>query len=95
MTWWVGLFLGVPLAVVSRANKFPKRSATDLIRPMAMLTVVAAYVATAAGIIGFAAGANGWVLRVEPWASWVPPEKHVLFLTDVRALPVKGRLQNP
>jgi hypothetical protein len=84
-TWWVGLFLGVPLAIVARAGKLPKRSAADLIRPMALLMVVVACVATIAGIIGFVAASNGWVWMVKPWASRIPPEKHVLFLTDLWA----------
>lgn len=84
-TWWVGLFLGVPLAMVSRAGKLPKRSANDLIRPLAVLMFVAACVATTAGIVGFVAASNGWIWMVEPWASRVPAEKHILFLADLWA----------
>ena len=84
-TWWVGLFLGVPLAVVSRAGTLPKRSASDLVRPVAVLMVVAACVATTAGIVGFAAATNEWIWMVEPWASRVSPEKHVPFLADLWA----------
>jgi hypothetical protein len=84
-TWWVGLFLGVPLAVVSRAGKLPKRSAADLTRPLATLMVIAACIATTAGVFGFVASSNGWIRMVEPWASRIPPEKHVLFLTDLWA----------
>jgi hypothetical protein len=84
-TWWVGLFLGVPLAMVSRLGKLPKRSAGDLMRPMTLLMVVAACVAATAGLTGFVAASNGWVSMVEPWASRIPPEKHVLFLTDLWA----------
>ena len=77
--------LGVPLTMVSRLGKLPKRSASDLMRPMSVLMVVAACVATAAGIVGYVAASNGWVSMVEPWASRVPPEKHILFLTDLWA----------
>ena len=84
-TWWVGLFLGVPLAIVSRAGKLPKRSASDLMRPMIVLMVVAACFATAAGLVGFVAASNGLIWMVDPWASRVPPEKHVMFLTDLWA----------
>jgi len=84
-TWWAGLFLGVPLAIVSRVGKLPKRSPAELIRPMATLMVVVAGVAAVAGIVGFVAASKGWVWVVEPWASRIPPEKHVLFLTDLWA----------
>ena len=80
--WWVGLFLGAPLAIVSRAGKLPRRSAAQLIRPVAVLVVVAACVATTAGLVGFIVASNGWVWMVEPWASRIPSEKHVLFLAD-------------
>jgi len=84
-TWWVGLILGVPLAIVARGGKLPKRSPAELIRPMTTLMVVAASVATIAGIVGFIAASNGWIGMAEPWASRIPPERHVLFLTDLWA----------
>jgi hypothetical protein len=84
-TWWVGLFLGVPLAIVARAGRLPKRTAVDLIRPMAMLIVIAACSAAVAGFAGFIVASNGWIGVVEPWASRIPPEKHVVFLTDLWA----------
>ena len=84
-TWWVGLFLGVPLAVVSRAGKLPKRSPAEVVRPIAILMGIVAGVATVAGIVGFIAASNGWIWMVEPWASRIPPDRHILFLTDLRA----------
>jgi hypothetical protein len=32
-TWWVGLFVGIPLATFARIGGRPKRSAVPLIRP--------------------------------------------------------------
>jgi hypothetical protein len=61
----------------------PKRSASDLIRPVAVLMFVTACVAVVAGVVGFVAASNRWVGMVEPRASRIPPEKHVLFLTDL------------
>lgn len=84
-TWWVGLFLGVPLAIVSRAGKLPKRSAGNLIRPMVVLMIVAGCIATAAGLVGLVAASNGWIWMVEPWASRIPSGSHVLFLVDLCA----------
>src|SRR5262249_24259868 len=33
-TWWVGLLLGVPLAVVARVRSRPKRLGGSLVRPL-------------------------------------------------------------
>jgi hypothetical protein len=42
-------------------------------------------VATVAGICGFIAASNGWIWMVEPWASQISPDRHILFLTDLWA----------
>src|SRR5260370_36733472 len=49
-TWWVGLLLGVPLAIVARAGSRPKRSARSLVRPIAILMGANAVCALIAGI---------------------------------------------
>ena len=41
-TWWVGVFLGVPLAVVARAGSWPRRSVGSLFRPVARLMLIMA-----------------------------------------------------
>src|SRR2546428_5874010 len=41
-TWWMGLLLGVPLAVAARAGSRPKRSVGSLLRPIAWLLGVMA-----------------------------------------------------
>src|SRR5215475_1832807 len=46
-TWWVGLLLGVPLAVVAQAGDRPKRSVGSLVRPLAWLLAVMAVSALA------------------------------------------------
>src|SRR5438270_1540070 len=40
-TWWVGLILGVPLAMTARLGARPKRDVTSLIRPLVILLFVA------------------------------------------------------
>src|SRR5271170_2708400 len=52
-TWWVGVLLGLPLAVVARAGSRPKRSVGTLIRPVVSLLAVMAICALAAGITGW------------------------------------------
>jgi hypothetical protein len=52
-TWWVGLFLGLLLALAARAGSRPKLCAIALIRPISQLLVVMACCALIAGATGF------------------------------------------
>jgi len=84
-TWWVGVMLGVPLALVARAGSWPKRSAASLLRPLLILVIASAAFAMVAGIAGWLLARNGVVTLPEPLAGRVPPEKHVAFLADAFA----------
>ncbi len=84
-TWWMGLLLGVPLALVARAGSRPRRDALSLIRPTCFLLGVMALGALLAGIIGSVLAASGAVILVEPLASRVPQERHVAFIADLWA----------
>ena len=81
-TWWVGLFLGVPLAVVARAGKRPPRSAASLVRPIAALMLVSALGAALAGLVGWQLASRGVVRLMGPLAEEVPADRHVAFLID-------------
>jgi hypothetical protein len=81
-TWWVGLLLGIPLAVVARAGKLPKRSARSLARPIGLLVLASSCGAILAGLLGWFLASRGIVKLVEPLASAVPAEKHIAFLID-------------
>ena len=82
-TWWVGLILGIPLAVAARAGDRPKRSARSLVRPLIRLLLAMACCATVAGVIGYVAATRHWVILFEPLASAVPADHHVPFLVDL------------
>ncbi len=84
-TWWVGLLLGIPLAIAARAGSRSKRTAKDLIRPISMLMLVSACFAIAAGLAGYHSATMGWVWVAEPWASQISGTKHVWFLVDLWA----------
>jgi hypothetical protein len=84
-TWWMGLFLGVALAVAARAGRAPKRTAAELRRPIRKLLLTMAGAALLAGIGGYLAAKLGWVWLVEPYASEVPANRHVGFLADLWA----------
>jgi predicted CoA-binding protein len=84
-TWWVGLLLGIPLAVAARAGRQPKRSAWSLFQPIFRLLVCMAISAFVAGLMGFFLGRAGVFSLIEPLASRVPREKHVWFLANLWA----------
>lgn len=84
-TWWVGLILGIPLAIAARAGNRPRRNAGSLIRPIAILLGVMAICAVLAGMMGFILARHRVVFLIEPLASAVPREKHVAFLADLWA----------
>lgn len=79
-TWWVGLLLGVPLAVAARADSRHKREPSSLLRPVACLLATMAACAAVAGVIGWALGSTGAVYLLEPFASGIPKERHAAFL---------------
>jgi hypothetical protein len=84
-SWWVGLLLGVPLAVAARASARPKRSVGSLVRPVGLLLGVMAACALAAGILGWFLARSGAVFLVGPIAEELPAERHVPFLADLWA----------
>lgn len=84
-TWWVGLMLGVPLALVARIGPWPKQSVRTLIRPMLTLLITMAVCALIAGTTGYVLARKRLVFLMEPLASAVPPEKHIRFVADLWA----------
>lgn len=84
-TWWVGLILGVALAVAARAGGRPKIDVQQLYRSIAVLLATAACAALASGIIGYILGRGGIVYLLEPLASSVPVDRHGVFLADLWA----------
>ncbi len=84
-TWWVGLLLGVPLAFAARFGARPKCDVSSLIHPIAVLLIISALIAAAAGVLGWMLANQGIIVLVEPFASQVPREKHIPFLTDLWA----------
>jgi len=55
-TWWVGVLLGVPLAVVARAGPWPRLSVAELLPMIRVLLIVMAISAFLAGLSGYAWG---------------------------------------
>ena len=84
-TWWVGLLLGVPLAVAARVGREPKISVQSLVRPLIGLLIVMGVCATLAGIAGYTLGRSGSIYLPEPLASRVLADRHARFLADLWA----------
>lgn len=84
-TWWVGLLLGIPGALVSRFGSWPKFEAARLARPVFCLMVVTGCSALIAGVTGYFVANAGAVWLVEPLRSRVSASKHSAFLADLWA----------
>jgi hypothetical protein len=84
-TWWVGLLLGVALAIVARTGSRPKRSVGSLVRPVAWLLAVMSACALGAGVLGWLLASSGAVFLIGPIARELPVDRHVAFLADLWA----------
>lgn len=84
-TWWVGLILGVGLAVAARAGKRPVIAARGLARSILVLLAVTGVIAVVAGFVGNALASSGKIWLVGDLADRVPEGRHVAFLTDAWA----------
>jgi hypothetical protein len=84
-TFWVGLILGIPLALAARAGPLPKRPARTLLGPIVLLLLVMAICAALAGLLGFSLARNGIVYLFGPLAQRIPKDRHPLFLADLWA----------
>lgn len=79
-TWWVGLILGIGLAIAANVGSRPVRSPQTLIKPIAKLLMACAASAVLAGILGWLIGSPGrLILLFGPLYDQVPREKHVAF----------------
>ena len=84
-TWWVGVLVGIPLALACRAGSLPKREPSTLWRPLFKLAGFSFSMAVVAGLIGWVAAENGWVFLLGSPAERVPQDRHVPFLIDLWA----------
>lgn len=84
-TWWVGLGLGIPLAIAARIGRRPKKSVNELIRPMLLLMCVTATLALVAGVAGYIAASMDLIALHGPLAVRVPQQQHAAFIADAFA----------
>ena len=88
-TWWVGLFLGIPLAVVCRFGTKPKLMVKDVVRPILILLAFLYVVSMLLGMVGYIAGQTGSVLGLLfytlPCYHLIAPERCAPFLFNLYA----------
>lgn len=82
-TWWVGLPLGVILAVASRLGPRSKWTVKRLVRPLLMLLGVTGGCALLAGIAGFVATQAGWASPPSRMIPRIPEARHAAFVADL------------
>ncbi|MBL9030643.1 MAG: hypothetical protein JNM80_02925 [Phycisphaerae bacterium] len=78
-TWWVGLPLGLLLAVSARAGRRPRLAPRQLVRPLASTMLTVAGIAAAVGFAGYFA-TRGLVLP-DPAFDRLPEQRHGLLAT--------------
>jgi hypothetical protein len=82
-SWWVGLLLGIPLALSARAGRRPKRDTRSLVRPIAGVLYATFSSAFFGLIAGFILGGRLMEILPDRLASWVPPHRPEFFLADL------------
>ena len=80
-TWWVGLILGILLAISARAGSSPKASARDLMPKVLRLLIIMAVCALSAGISGYFLQGFG----MEYYATDIPKQIRHSFYADLWA----------
>lgn len=80
-TWWVGLPLGIGLAVAARSGSRRQLGPKELVPSLVRLLLVMFALATVAGCLGYFGSKAGAFILIEPLASRVPADRHVAFLT--------------
>jgi hypothetical protein len=84
-TWWVGVPLGIALAVAARFGSRAKLTARDLRQPVATLLLIMAASALLSGIVGYVL-ARGGGITLDGWlGAAVPLDRHARFLADLWA----------
>jgi hypothetical protein len=84
-TWWVGVLLGIPLAVMSRIGAMPQLTAREVLKPLLVLMAISGVCALSMGCLGYALSKAHVVFLLQPLASEVPRSRHDVFIADLWA----------
>ena len=81
-TWWVGLFLGVPLALAARCGGRTRLTAVQLASSIVKLLVMMACAAFFAGLMGYVLASRGTIQLPGFLEASIPPDHRVGFMAD-------------
>jgi len=84
-TWWVGLPLGIGLALAARVGKWPKLTFAEVRRSIIILMLVCAVAAIILGGVGATLLASGAIALAPPWDQLISHDRHVAFMADAWA----------
>lgn len=79
--WWVGLSMGVFLAIAGRAGKWPKRNVRSFVKPILLLFLISGAASATAGIMGYRLTNSGTLGLYGPLASSVPASGHAAYIS--------------
>jgi len=84
-TWWVGLALGVPLAVAARFGGRPELSLSDVLPNILSILKATACMALVLGLIGYFLSQMHWIWLLPPMSEKIPRESWDGFFFDAFA----------
>jgi hypothetical protein len=84
-TWWVGLPLGVLLALVARLGPWPGLTIRDVWRPILTLMLGVGLTSMLAGLVGYILARSGDASIPYYYAASVPQVRQALFVADAWA----------
>ncbi len=84
-TWWLGLFFGLPAALLARCGSKPKLGWKELVRPIVVLMIVTGVAATIAGVFGALFFLSTVVPGKLACFRGVPPIRSHLYFADAAA----------
>lgn len=84
-TWWVGLPLGLLLALACRVGRWPCLTARQTMVPIAVLLAFMGVVAFSMGLVGYQLAESGEIELLGRLAREVPVDRHAHFIADAFA----------
>ncbi|MCC7407358.1 MAG: hypothetical protein IT442_04760 [Phycisphaeraceae bacterium] len=84
-TWWVGLPLGLLLALACRFGRWPGLTARQTMVPIVVLLAFMGVVAFSMGLVGYQLAEAGEIELLGRLAHEVPVDRHARFIADAFA----------
>ena len=81
-TWWVGLPLGVILAMAARRGNRPKLTAAQVCPFVLRLLIIVGLLASMSGLVTYVLATRGDVTLPKDWSDLLPATAQVPFLVD-------------